>query len=489
MNSKIIDTFSQQTILVFGDVMLDRYVYGNIERISPESPVPVVEFESESYMPGGAANAAVNIVSVGGRAILCGVVGKGDESSSILRKTLESNDITTDFVEEKGRITTEKTRVIGQRNHQVIRIDREDKSEISADSEKQFLEKVPGMVSKADGVLIADYNKGVVTSDICQQIITLAKKKNIPVVVDPKGRDYRKYRGSGVLKPNIRELEDVSGECIRSAEDMKNVLLSLMRELEIEGIVLTRGSRGVSTIDKTGKVMNIPASAKEVFDVCGAGDTFASILVLSLAAGASLFEAAELANIAAGIVVTKAGTSSVSKREMESALEASETSESKKIVDYETLKRIVEDLRAKGTKIVFTNGCFDLLHYGHVRYLQHARQRGDYLIVAINADETVKKIKGEGRPVMPQDVRAHLLAGLQCVDAVLIFYEEKPLKYLRELKPDVLVKGSDYTREGVVGHEIVDGYGGEIYLAPLESGWSTTEVIERIQKNTKINKG
>ena len=484
------DLFTNVSVLVLGDIMLDQYIYGTIERISPESPVPVVHYQREKCMPGGAGNAAVNIRALSASVVLCGLLGN-DESGAAVKQCLADMGITADAVSSDTRSTTVKTRIIAQQNHQIVRVDREVQAPADDRERKAVKDILSARIPEADAVLIADYNKGTVTPDVCRFAVSLSKKQGIPVIVDPKGIDYSKYEGVTVLKPNISELEDAAGHMIRNSREMQAALEDIVARLDLEAVILTRGSEGMSILagrhsgadDNRGNVVDIPASAREVYDLSGAGDTAAAAISLCLASDMSIFEAARIANTASGIAVSKAGTSTVHIGELVRALEESETAEEEKIVSFEELKERVDSVRRNGGTIVFTNGCFDLLHYGHVRYLQNAAQQGDFLAVAINADKTIRALKGRGRPVIPQDERAHILASLECVDAVIVFYEEKPLRMLRELQPHVLVKGSDYTRDGVVGHEIVDGYGGEIYLAPLEDGWSTTGLIEKIQNS------
>jgi len=474
--------FENISVLVLGDIMLDQYIYGQIKRISPESPVPVIEYQRERCMPGGAGNAAVNVQALSASVTICGLLGR-DESGASLKKTLAEAGITADCVETDNRVTTVKTRIIAQQNHQIVRVDREREHPADDTDRKALKDILSSRVSSADAVLIADYNKGTVTPDVARHAIMLARENSIPVIVDPKGIDYSKYKGAAVLKPNIRELEVTMGHRIRTAEEMHASLKDLLKRIELEAVILTRGSEGMSILEKGGEVIDIPATAQEVFDLSGAGDTAAAVTALCCAADMTFFDAARIANTASGIAVSKAGTSAVYIDELERALKTSESFEDRKIVSLSKLKKQVQAVRDKGGKVIFTNGCFDLLHYGHVRYLQNARVQGDFLVVAINSDEIIRTLKGKGRPVIPQMERAHLLASLQCVDAVIVFTEDKPLNLLRELQPDILVKGADYSREGVVGHEIVDDYGGEIYLAPLEDGWSTSGLIDRIQKS------
>lgn len=481
MDTPVVELFRDRTILVVGDVMLDRYVYGMIGRISPEAPVPVIDHVGEQCMSGGAGNAALNVLTLGGRAVLVGVIG-ADAAGAELRRILAGHGMECVLREIPGRPTGEKTRIVAQQNHQVARIDRESRVPLAGADEAALAAAVTEHAGRVDGILLADYAKGVLTAAVCRAAIEGARRRGIPVLVDPKGRDYARYRGARVVKPNVRELEEVAGRRLGSRDDMTAALRAMLADLDLAGVLLTRGGAGMTVLERGGEPLHIPADAREVFDVTGAGDTVAAVTILALAAGRPLFEAACLANTAAGIAVSKAGTAPVAGGELQQAAAARAVAEEHKIMPRELLAGFVQRLKIEGRRVVFTNGCFDLLHYGHVRYLQAARRQGDALVVAINADATVRRLKGEGRPVIAERERAHLLASLQCVDAVTIFTEEKPLALLELLKPAVLVKGADYTRTGVVGHEIVEAYGGTIHLAPLEDGWSTTDIIARIHR-------
>ena len=468
-----IPPFDQAKILVIGDIMLDRYWHGSTRRISPEAPVPVVKIGHVEDRPGGAGNVALNIASLGAPAWVISVTGD-DEAADSLQTRLQAAGIYCDFARLPGIPTITKLRVISQ-NQQLIRLDHEEFfTGLSADV---IEDKSSQLMSSLNAIVLSDYNKG--TLKTCQPLIRLARSHNIPVLVDPKGSSFEKYRGATIITPNRAEFERVVGHC-SSEEDLIRKGQQLIRELELEALLITRSEHGMTLLRKEQPELHFPARAREVFDVTGAGDTVISVLAASLAAGCEMAHAAALANIAAGIVVAKLGTASISMPELRLEVHK-ELGAERGAVSKEQLVVAIDDARARGEKIVFTNGCFDILHAGHVGYLEQARKQGDRLVLAINSDASVTRLKGKGRPINPVDRRMTVLAGLEAVDWVVSFDEDTPEDLIRAIKPDVLVKGGDYSLNQVIGAPIVQAYGGEVKVLAFLEHCSTTAIVEKIR--------
>ncbi|MGI9278594.1 MAG: bifunctional D-glycero-beta-D-manno-heptose-7-phosphate kinase/D-glycero-beta-D-manno-heptose 1-phosphate adenylyltransferase HldE [Endozoicomonas sp.] len=467
--------FDQARVLVIGDVMLDRYWHGGTSRISPEAPVPVVRVNQIEDRPGGAGNVALNIASLGAPAWLIAATGN-DEAADSLQTRLEAAGVYCDFARLEDIPTITKLRVISQ-HQQLIRLDHEEAfSGLSSDI---LEEKTANLLENIGAVILSDYNKGTLQNH--QQLIKLARTRGIPVLVDPKGTDFERYRGATVITPNLQEFETVVGHC-RDEQELVNKGQKLLEELELEALLITRSEHGMTLIRKDEQEVHLPARAREVFDVTGAGDTVISTLATALAAGAELPKAAALANIAAGIVVAKLGTATASMPELRREVNQ-ELGVERGVVTPDQLRIALEDARAHGEKVVFTNGCFDIIHAGHVGYLEQARQQGDRLVLAINSDASVKRLKGEGRPINSEDRRMAVLAGLEAVDWVVCFEEDTPEELLRMVKPDVLAKGGDYTIDEVVGAPIVYEYGGEVKVLAFLDNCSTTAIVEKILKD------
>ncbi|KEQ19510.1 bifunctional D-glycero-beta-D-manno-heptose-7-phosphate kinase/D-glycero-beta-D-manno-heptose 1-phosphate adenylyltransferase HldE [Endozoicomonas numazuensis] len=467
--------FDQARVLVIGDVMLDRYWHGGTSRISPEAPVPVVRVNQIEDRPGGAGNVALNIASLGAPAWLIAATGN-DEAADSLQTRLEAAGVYCDFARLDDIPTITKLRVISQ-HQQLIRLDHEEAfTGLSSDILK---EKAANLLENIGAVILSDYNKGTLQNH--QQLIKLARTRGIPVLVDPKGTDFERYRGATVITPNLHEFETVVGPC-KDEQELVTKGHALLEELELEALLITRSEHGMTLIRRDEQEVHLPARAREVFDVTGAGDTVISTLATALAAGAELPKAAALANIAAGIVVAKLGTATVSMPELRREVNR-ELGAERGVVTRDQLKIALEDAQAHGEKIVFTNGCFDIIHAGHVGYLEQARQQGDRLVLAINSDASVKRLKGEGRPINSEDRRMAVLAGLEAVDWVVCFEEDTPEELLRMVKPDVLVKGGDYTIDEVVGAPIVYEYGGEVKVLAFLDNCSTTAIVEKIRKD------
>ncbi|PSW10542.1 bifunctional heptose 7-phosphate kinase/heptose 1-phosphate adenyltransferase [Photobacterium rosenbergii] len=465
--------YDQAGVLVVGDVMLDRYWYGPTGRISPEAPVPVVKVDQVEERPGGAANVAMNIAALGGHARLVGLTGI-DEPARALSEKLSSLDVRCDFVTLPDYPTITKLRVMS-RGQQMIRLDFEEGfHNVPADV---ILPRMEQALTSSKVVVLSDYAKGAL--EHVQAMIQLARKSGIAVMVDPKGADFERYRGATLLTPNLSEFEAVAGKAL-SEEDLVAKGLALIERFELEALLVTRSEHGMTLLQKGQEPLHMPTQAKEVYDVTGAGDTVISVLAASLAAGKSLSDSCKLANAAAGVVVGKLGTSTLSTIELTEAIHGSQDS-GFGVISEAQLKQAVKAARARGEKVVMTNGCFDILHAGHVAYLNEAAKLGDRLIVAVNSDSSVQVLKGPGRPVNPEDRRMAVLAGLGAVDWVVPFSEETPQRLISEILPTLLVKGGDYKPEEIAGGQEVIAAGGEVRVLNFEDGCSTTEIIEAIK--------
>jgi len=478
---QIFPTFHAAQVLVIGDLMLDRFYHGNASRISPEAPVPVVNVDRIEDIPGGAANVAMNIASLGATSVISGITGT-DSAAATLKQRLNSVGVDCVFHQSPTTGTIIKQRVIS--NHQqLLRMDFE--SPFPTDEWQAMKPLLESQLVAASVMVLSDYNKGTLVEP--QYWIKTAKKYNVPVLVDPKGDDFSKYRGADLITPNMTEFEVVVGK-VTSEADLIDKALKLIESLDIKAILITRSEHGMSLIRKDKEEFHLPAIAKEVADVTGAGDTVISTLAATLAAGEDLEKAVTLANIAASIVVSKLGTATVSEPELKREYERHQGSNNTDhsiagVVTVEQLKLAVQQAKQRGEKVVFTNGCFDILHAGHVSYLQQAREQGDRLILAINTDESVAKLKGVGRPINTASRRLTVLAGLESVDWVTCFEGDTPEELLAEVQPDILVKGGDYDKKGVVGWEIVEGYGGEVKVMGMTPNCSTTAIVDKITQN------
>src|SRR5690606_30173303 len=445
--------FDQAPVLVVGDVMLDRCWHGGTSRISPEAPVPVVKVEHREDRPGGAANVALNIAALGAPVLLVGVTG-ADEAAQSRGQSLIAAGVETHFQPTDTQPTIVKLRVMS-RSQQLLRMDFE---EPFATDTAALAAQVEQLLAGVKVLILSDYGKGALQNH--QTLIQAARARGIPVLADPKGKDFSMYRGASLITPNFAEFEAIVGRCVGEAE-LVSKGAQLMTELDLGALLVTRGEHGMTLLRSGHPALHLPARAREVFDVTGAGDTVISTLAAALAAGEELPQAVGLANLAAGIVVGKLGTAAISEPELRRAIQREAGSE-RGVLGLEQLQLAIDDARAQGEKIVFTNGCFDILHAGHVTYLEQARARGDRLIVAVNDAASAIRLKGLGRPINTVDRRMAVLAGLGAVDWVISFAEDTPKRLLAQLKPDVLVKGGDYGIKGVVGAEIVKAYGGEV---------------------------
>jgi D-beta-D-heptose 7-phosphate kinase/D-beta-D-heptose 1-phosphate adenosyltransferase len=476
----LLDSFHQARVLVFGDVMLDRFVYGSVDRISPEAPIPVMTVERTADMPGGAANVARNVATLGAQAVLMGIVGDDPPAADLRAQLARVPSISARLLTDVSRPTTVKTRHVADRQ-QILRADIESRAPLSAQLSALVATEFRAAAALADVIILSDYGKGALSDSMAQTLIGAARELNKPVLVDPKSRSFGKYRGATLLTPNRLELQLACGtECLTDEQ-----VISGARQLIDQGIcssmVVTRGKDGMSIVEAAAPPTHLRTVAREVFDVSGAGDTAVAALSLGIAAGAGVVDAARLANVAAGIVVGKYGTAAVTPGEIVATLEQGERgAEASKTFTLDSVLQLVGRWRELGLRVAFTNGCFDLLHPGHVALLEQARAAADRLIVRLNADISVRQLKGPGRPVQSEVARATVLASLKTVDAVVIFAEETPLALIETLMPDVLVKGADYTVENVVGADSVLRRGGKVLLANLIPAQSTTNTLKRV---------
>jgi D-beta-D-heptose 7-phosphate kinase/D-beta-D-heptose 1-phosphate adenosyltransferase len=493
MQQKLLDTVKQfgnsasglalGHALVIGDVMLDRYLIGSVGRISPEAPVPIVLLNEKNERAGGAANVAANLALLGIKTHIIGCVGNDTEAKTLVDLLEKMGIDSSGMCTSKTRPTIAKTRVLGG-HQQMMRLDQESSAAFTdeeTDALQASIHKALRNVPKI--VILSDYAKGLLSEQVCQQIITACKAQNIPVLVDPKGRDYSKYRGATALTPNKKETAEACDTTINDA-DLISKAAKLKSGLNLQFLAVTRGEEGITLIDSD-KIQNnthhLPAIAKQVFDVSGAGDTVIATLAAGLMNNLNPLEALQLANIAAAVVVGKVGTVPISQHDLIEALTDQQSNEqAHKICDLAQLKTKVETWKKAGQKIVFTNGCFDLLHAGHVTYLEAAKKRGDKLILGLNTDRSVSAIKGPTRPVVHENDRARVLAALESVDAVILFDEDTPLNLINSIKPNIIAKGSDYAADQVVGGKEVLSWGGEIALIDLVEGRSTSNIINKM---------
>lgn len=477
-------TLNSQKVLVVGDFMLDSYWIGKVERVSPEAPVPIFSKISNRSVVGGSANVAANLLAAGQKVFAVSVVGDDLEAEQMLQKLNRMGCDTTAIIRSKKRRTTIKTRLLATNNQQLLRIDEEDKVDLYDDELELIKMKLGELLDICDIVVLSDYLKGVLTSDLCKFVIDKAQEKNIPVFCDIKGNNMSKYYGSTLLKPNKKELSDATGLPVNTSTDIEKACRFLSEATCCPNILVTLGSKGMK-LYANGEFFSIECEAREVYDVSGAGDTTISYLVACYINGMSLQESAKIANVAAGIKVGKVGTATVGVDEVKERLkelsgEGYSKPNSKKVI---LIDKLVHVLRSNvNKKIVFTNGCFDILHAGHVMYLNKASEYGDLLIVGVNSDSSVRRLKGKSRPVNNIDDRVSVLAGLSCVDYVVVFEEDTPEDLIKTIRPDVLVKGADYEENQIVGADFVKGYGGKIQRVPLLKDHSTTNIINKMHK-------
>jgi D-beta-D-heptose 7-phosphate kinase/D-beta-D-heptose 1-phosphate adenosyltransferase len=476
---QILGSFAEVRVLILGDVMLDRFTYGNVERISPEAPIPVLTIERETDMPGGAANVARNLSGMAARTTLVGVVGDDEWAARLRSKLVHLPGVDINLIEDRSRPTTVKTRFVAD-GQQVLRADREDTKALAPQIEKCLLAAYESALADSDIVVLSDYAKGALSNPVVAQAISMARRAGKTVVTDPKSKSLEKYRGATVLTPNRYELQAACGfECATDEAVVRGAQEILTGGI-CEVVVVTRGKDGMSSIRSNGDIQHLRTTAREVFDVSGAGDTVVATMAAALASGADIGDACRLANVAAGIVVGKHGTAIATSEEMIAAVRPHHgPSDTYKLFSRDRAMRMARDWRSHGLTVAFTNGCFDLLHPGHIALIDQARREADRLIVGINSDDSVRRLKGPARPLQSEIARATVLASLKSVDAVVIFEEDTPLQLIDLLEPDVLVKGADYTLDQVVGADLVAKRGGRVVLVELIPGHSTTDTLER----------
>jgi D-beta-D-heptose 7-phosphate kinase / D-beta-D-heptose 1-phosphate adenosyltransferase len=475
--------FEKSHILVIGDIMLDRYLWGDVQRISPEAPVPVFHIREGSEVTGGAGNVVSNLAGLGCSVTVIGVCGN-DAAGERLNSLLNNGKVKSFILKDLERPTVVKTRIISS-GQQLLRLDDEKAIPVNSNIKNNLIDLFKDSFSSCDAIVLSDYGKGVLKSPgLAQSIISLSNYHNIPVMVDPKGKDWDRYKGATCVTPNTKELIAVYGDTINGKEKLIKAMRSILVNYNLTWLLVTRGPLGMCLMNQDEEPIFISALAREVYDVSGAGDTVIATLSLGVASGLSFQDAANVANLAAGIVVGKLGTQPINFLELKASLGISGTKISgkyiSKIISLSAAKIQVKAWQANGEKIVFTNGCFDLLHPGHIHLLNQAKELGDRLIVGINSDASVRRLKGSNRPILNEHDRASILGALDCVDQVVVFDKDTPEDLLEALKPNILAKGADYRIEEVVGREIVESYEGQVQLIPILKGYSTTDITNNI---------
>ncbi|NBX73564.1 MAG: D-glycero-beta-D-manno-heptose-7-phosphate kinase [Alphaproteobacteria bacterium] len=477
-----IPKLKNKRVLVLGDVMLDRFIYGAVDRISPEAPIPVFKIQREQMVLGGAGNVVRNICALGGQADLIGVLGQDQAGYDCSKLLSDVPDAVSLMLTLPERPTTRKTRYISS-GQQMLRTDQETTEALTRDDEEQILSRAATALNDVDVVIVSDYAKGVCSPRIVAETIRMAREKNKPVLVDPKGRDYTRYRGATMLTPNRKELQEAThADAIKTVIDAEMAARVLLTAYNIDYVLAKMGGDGICLVPRDGKATHVRASTREVFDVTGAGDTVVATMALAMAAKLSLHDATALANTAGSLVVGKLGTATITLDEMANAIQKDAAIRTNtKLMDKNEAQQQCERWRKQGMKIGLTNGCFDILHAGHIASLRQARAACDKLVLALNSDLSIKRLKGPERPVQSEDVRAEVLGALSLVDLIVIFDDDTPLELIKTLRPQVLIKGADYTPEQVVGWPDVKSWGGELVLVPLVQGQSTTRTVEKLR--------
>ena len=472
-------------VLVVGDVMLDKYIWGEVERISPEAPVPVVRAAWQDEKPGGAANVAMNLAGLGACVTLCGF-GGGDPEQERLESLLADAGVEPLLIPVAGQPTTTKLRILAG-NQQIMRLDTEGFPARSDVAHQELLQHTLEIVPDFSVLVLSDYAKGVLPEDLCQALIARARQFNIPVLVDPKNPSFARYRGATVICPNRKEVSAATGEPSSDLDRLLTAGQAMLPSLGMKAMAVTLGEKGIAVLRADSR-LHAPAVARQVYDVSGAGDTVIAVLALAMACGVEMEAAVQVANIAAGVVVSKVGTVPIEREELLGALSQEiALPMDEKLLPLDRLLSRVAGWHSAGQRVVFTNGCFDILHVGHITLMEEARRRGDRLIVGLNSDSSVRRVKGLPRPIVGQRERAKILAALSVVDAVVIFDESTPLKLIAAIRPDVLVKGGDYTEQNVIGAQEVRAWGGRVELIPLVEGVSTTRLIAKSVAGVSTN--
>lgn len=462
-------------VLIYGDFMVDKYIMGNVKRISPEAPVPILEVTKKNSKLGGAGNVVNNIIALGAATRVLGCVGADADGDWVIKRLNKRMADTTYMRQDEEVMTIVKTRVVS-RNQQYLRLDEEKIRDIPESYAEYIESNIEEILNGISVVIISDYGKGAVTKRMARFIIDKANEKDIPIVVDPKGKDYTKYIGATVCTPNTNELRIVTGNACDTEEEITESGFKLKEDISLRYLMLTRSEKGISVFDN-GQKSDYPALEKDVVDVTGAGDTVVSVVSLGLAVGYNIGECSVLANLAASVVCSKFGAATLSMNEL---LECIMYSGEFKNIEPEVAVFIAENLREKGKKVVFTNGCFDLVHAGHISSFNQAKSFGDVLIVAVNSDASVKRIKGDKRPIVSEKNRIAMLCALECVDYVILMEDDNPVRLIEAIKPDITVKGKDWEGKYLPEREVVEAYGGEVRFIELEKGLSTTNIINKI---------
>jgi D-beta-D-heptose 7-phosphate kinase/D-beta-D-heptose 1-phosphate adenosyltransferase len=477
-------TFGQQTVLCIGDLMLDEFVYGEVSRISPEAPAPVITARRSETNIGGAGNVARNIASLGGQCIFTGLIGEDEVGVKMAVTLAQEPGIESVLVHDPARPTTRKVRFVSEHfSTHMLRADWELVHPASGEIEQKLIDAVLPNIARADIVLLSDYAKGVLTARVIRNVIDAAKKLGKRVIVDPKSVNLAIYRGATLLTPNRKEFAEATRSPADSASSIAEAAKDAMDLADCEAMLVTQSERGMTLVTRQGESIHVPALPVKVRDVSGAGDTVAAALALALAAGANWEGALRVANAAAAVAVSKKGTATVTPAELRrKILPHASLAAEEKIAPADALEAHLAEWRRQGLRVGFTNGCFDILHPGHVKVLTAARGACDRLVVGLNSDASVRRLKGEGRPVQDEQARAEVLAALEAVDLVVIFEEDTPIRLIEQVRPSVLIKGGDYTREQVVGHEIVEKSGGEVLLVDVLEGHSTTTLVKRARE-------
>jgi D-beta-D-heptose 7-phosphate kinase/D-beta-D-heptose 1-phosphate adenosyltransferase len=475
-----ISRFDRCHVLVIGDLMIDEYLWGEVDRISPEAPVQVVSVLRDSTTLGGAGNVVNNLVALGARVAVAAVVGAGANADLLIKMFQELDVDTSGLIRDPTRPTTRKTRVIGGHQH-VLRIDRETKQEISEAEGEQLAQFVKDRIHSFDVILISDYGKGLLSERLVREIIHVARENKKPIIIDPKGLNFKKYAEATAITPNKREASLAAGIEIVDNASLAVVGQTLLHEIPVQRVLVTCGKDGMVLFESDKKPYWIAAEIRQVFDVSGAGDTVLAVLGLGLASGLSFRHAASLANVAAGIVVGKVGTATVSREELQRAIAPSVDALSAKQKTLSDLISISERLRAEGKTIVMTNGCFDLLHVGHIQLLSASKTMGDILIVAVDDDASVRTLKGQGRPIISAQERVRIISALDCVDYVTLFSTKELESLIDAIRPNILTKGSNYTTQTVIGRQMVERFGGRVALLPITEPVSSTKIIDQIK--------
>jgi D-beta-D-heptose 7-phosphate kinase/D-beta-D-heptose 1-phosphate adenosyltransferase len=464
-------------VLVIGDVMLDKYVWGDVARISPEAPVPIVRVAHRHEQPGGAANVAMNLAGLGAEVTLLGF-GGGDNDQEVLERQLAAAGVVSRLTTTNETPTTSKLRILGG-NQQMMRLDIESNERRSATAYDDLLREYETALPTSNAVILSDYAKGVLTDALCRSLIRAARAAGVPVLADPKNKDFGRYRGATTICPNLNELSAATGVSSRKIEDVLAAGQQMIASLDLDFLTVTLSEKGIAVLYPE-RLLLFPAVARNVFDVSGAGDTVIATLALAVAGGLPIETAAQLANVAAGVVVGKVGTVPIQKHELIGALSKElDVHAEEKVLEFGQLLTRASSWRTSGERLVFTNGCFDILHMGHVALLAAARRQGDRLIVGVNSDHSVRRLKGASRPLVGSRERAQVLSALAVVDAVVIFDDDSPLPIIKALRPDVLVKGANFTEATVVGAAETRSWGGVVTIVPLVEGFSTTNMITK----------